>query len=707
MTALLRTPLHLGTEKRDMWLAGRMGWPRMNVPDAPRIADPERRRRSKKLRLFKQIYFPRRLYPEFIEDQNGKFHGEFLDELEWLIHHLSVVYFAKAGPRGIGKTWDVDIAATYAICHHFRDMILRIELEADAAKKRTGAMKKIFESNPLLAEDFPEIIQPIHDFGGDPRSAHPLHWSERDLKFSNGIWHCARGIDGTLRGFNVEGIRPDLVIINDIESEETIRSETESMVRRARMEKEISALHGQGVACSYLYTQTVPAVGCLADEYTDQEKRADWNGRRCKMQIFPPVRPEMWEHYMQLCRTPAKSETDENRTHFQEQGPVIASELGMDPHVFDGLDFGYRLALEYYSKNKALMDEGIEMIEPMQHPAHLFYWFFAHKGEAWIASEFQNDPKSNPNVKDRQLVEHALMARRVETAAGIVPAWAAYVIVSADVGLYKLDWEVDAWSADGATSQLILQGITDTHVNDGGRWIGMTDVHGQALLAHESILAALRNLRAFVGKGFESEATGERIYPHLHGVDCGGTAKDFSFQETIYEFCAESGTNWIPLKGASNWSERKSERALSQNWECPEELNPGRRIDCNADHWKLQAFQAYTLPTHNADGTPYRGTRLLHMDTPHASLAEYCRQQTSEKHVTTILPGREVGKSQRVGWYLASGGARRNHKWDTCWEQFALIAILLWMQDKRKPRNAAQQPSRRPRSTPVYNPSYS
>ncbi len=190
-TLLEKVSLHQGHQRREAWLAGVSHWPRVNVPTAPRCFNPERRRASKNLRLFKQFYFPKRLYPKFTEDPAGKFHGPFLDKLEWLVRHRSVVYFAKAGPRGIGKTWDVDIAAIYAICHHFRDLVLRIELEAKAAGDRVEAVQKIFETNPLLLEDFPEIVQPIRDFGGDPRAAEPLKWSGHDLKFANGVWHCA------------------------------------------------------------------------------------------------------------------------------------------------------------------------------------------------------------------------------------------------------------------------------------------------------------------------------------------------------------------------------------------------------------------------------------------------------------------------------------------------------------------------------------
>lgn len=63
-----RQRLHM--PRRDLYIAGVTGWPRVHVPDAPRCLNPDRRRASKKLRAFKELYFPKSLYPQFIADSS-------------------------------------------------------------------------------------------------------------------------------------------------------------------------------------------------------------------------------------------------------------------------------------------------------------------------------------------------------------------------------------------------------------------------------------------------------------------------------------------------------------------------------------------------------------------------------------------------------------------------------------------------------------
>jgi len=272
--------------------AGFSGLPFLAEPDMAICANPARRAEGRRLRAFKRLYFPATLYPEFIEDGEGKFHGPFLDHLDNLVNNKAIIYSAVAAPRGIGKTWDVDIACIYAVCYRLRKMILRIEVEQDTAADRIETLKKIIMTNPLLREDFPEIVNPVLEFKGDARSAKNLKWSSADLKFSNDCKISSRGIEGTIRGFNVEGDRPDFVLINDIESEASVVSEVVCKKLRLTMEKEISALNGQGTRCSFLYTQTILCVGCLADEYTDQKQRPEWNGWRLPAKLSEPSFPQ-------------------------------------------------------------------------------------------------------------------------------------------------------------------------------------------------------------------------------------------------------------------------------------------------------------------------------------------------------------------------------------------------------------------------------
>lgn len=688
MTAMFRTSLHLAPSKRDMYRAGVSGWPRMNVPDAPRCVNPDRRRAAKLggPRAFKKIYFPK--YKD-----TGSFHGAFLDECHRLLKAQAVLYHAEADPRGIGKTTDKIIADIWAGFYRLRTFALWVTVNGPKACERIGSFKEHIYKNELLYEDFPEIIQPIRDFGGDSRAAQPYVWSANEILLPGGMWICGYGIDGSLLGMIKNNKRPDNVTIDDPEDEATIHSAAETEMRRKRIEKEISALHGQGEFCTYTMLCTVRAVGCIADEYTDQEKRPDWSGTRRAAQLAPPLHVEMWEHYKMLCRTPPRQETEEDRKHFIEKGVEIAIAIGMSADEFASLDFGYRKGLEYYAANKAAMDEGCVMLEPVQLPVHKFYWFWALKGEDFVASELQNDPKANPNIQDLRLIEHQLLSRRIETLpAGIVPAWAAYATVTIDLGLYRLHCQADAWSADGTTSHLLECCVEDTQVDAGGQWKAMIDPNGKQLMSDEAIRNALERLRIRFSLGFEQAGSAERMLPVMYGVDCGGVAGQsvkHAWDKVVFLFCS-TAPGWIPLKGESPWLEAVSDRAEGRWFICEEKNNPGQRIDCHVDGYKKRAYDAYQLPTIDQAGSPVRGTRTLHMDSAHKSLLPYCLHQASEKHVERFLPGRPTNKDMRVGWEkISSKGIHSNHWWDTCWMAYALSDIYQWKIGSYRPRRMA------------------
>lgn len=715
MTATLEMPpiLHLH-ERRDVWLPSVTGFV-AQLPEAPMCKDPARREAGgKSLRAFKRIYFPpwvqEVLGIRWIDDSDGKFHNEFLDALDIAIRALAVLYEAWAVSRGLGKTTDAEIATVYCVLYKLRELILWISLNGPESEKRVGAIKTIFEVNPLLLEDFPELVAPIKNFNGDPRGAHSekMVWTNSDLKFPNGVRVAGRGIDGQIRGFNIDLKRPDLVFPDDIENEFTVRSEAETNMRRAKMEKEVSALHGQGagiVRCSYFLIGTIPAQGCLTDEYTDQAKRPDWNGQRRGAMLKPPARLELWEKFMELSRARKDEETDAARLHFAEVALTVAPLVGLSVEAFSSYGFGMRQALEFYAPQKAEMDEGVLMLEPIQLPAWLYYWTLANKGESYVASELQCAPIAPEGTEEKVLHGEYILSRRGRTPAFVIPHWAKYPCVKVDVQKHCLWVEVEAWNAELDTTQMIEFGKVDTGMNRDGAFDALQSVDDKRRRVDQIIFDTLMRVHKRVSQGWPQAGTGEMIFPAICGVDCGGTTpleKDeaHAWYDAVLSFCQphNSGGKWIPLKG-EKWSKSIQERALANgnaHWILEEKSQQHGRRDCHTDYYKTQHYDALQITADlDTSGIPVRGAKILHAEGGfrladdgvtkiYSDAKIYAKHCSAEKFVAEFKEG-NVEQNDRVGWQLVSKGRRDNHGWDTGWMGFALRDMLKFKLRQRRP----------------------
>ncbi len=572
---------------------------------------------------------------------------------------------AIAAPRSIGKTTIEEGAAIWAALYRHRGFIVIIGETTPKGQQRLASIKDEILKNELIHTDFQEIVNPIRAFRGDPRSSPPGYpWNTDRFRLANGVWCHGRGIDSSMAGLNELGQRPDLIIGDDVESVSSVRSATETGMIEERWRKEVCRLHDINSPAAYFWICTIRAQGSISAKLTDKNVEPEWRGRRYGALVKEPDRRDLWDKFMDCCR-PNSFDGELELAEPAETWNILKSNE-MD---FSKLTEGHQRALRFYARNRDTMDAGAEVLDPIRLPLHVLFHARSTEGEDVFQCELQNNPSKNPNVTDRQIELEYLMKRRIDLRARIVPAWASRVICSVDVGMYRCHWEASAWSLDGTTSVMIECGIQETNVDAGGA-LKMTDaLTARQLMVQEGINYALRTMRLKFAQGWIGSV--RTFVPELIGIDCGGTAEDLAWQETILRHCVASGPKWVPLKG-EKWTASIAERALGRNWICESERNPGRRIDCNADEYKLRLIRAYETPAADEKGQPFRGARLLNYDTPQ----EYCVHQTAERYVATFSESRETNKAERAGWFVVPALRRRNHWLDTAWMQFALADIF-------------------------------
>ena len=134
-------------------LAGR------DIGDIPAVVDPTRKARAATdFRFFCETYFPAAFTLAWSPD-----HLKVIAKIERAV--LTGGLFAHAMPRGSGKTTLTTVACVWAILFGACPFVCLIAASAERARSLLSNIKTWFETNPLLLEDFPEVIYPVRKLG--------------------------------------------------------------------------------------------------------------------------------------------------------------------------------------------------------------------------------------------------------------------------------------------------------------------------------------------------------------------------------------------------------------------------------------------------------------------------------------------------------------------------------------------------------------
>lgn len=131
-----------------------------------------------------------------------------------------------AAPREHAKSTVVTFAKVlHSICYQTAHFIVIVRDSYDVAKLSVDDLRQELEGNERLLEDFGDLI------GG-------RKWTEAEFITSNEVKVLGRGQGNKVRGLRYRQYRPDLVIVDDIEDDESVDSRTqrdklERWIRRA------------------------------------------------------------------------------------------------------------------------------------------------------------------------------------------------------------------------------------------------------------------------------------------------------------------------------------------------------------------------------------------------------------------------------------------------------------------------------------------
>lgn len=610
--------------------------------------------------------------------------------------------FALAMPRGSGKTAIVRHAALWAASYGHCRYAFVIGANAGKAEDSLASIKVFMRFLDLYGKDFPEIAHPVRELRGTanraggqkcfgrstmiawgkdrivlPTVPPPKGWPKSWPLRADGMVPSSGSVIGTsgLTGEGIRGsvmtlttgeqLRPDLVLLDDPQTDESARSLTQNTEREQLVSAGVLGMAGPGGRLAAIMPCTVIQAGDMADRILDRKLHPLWRGERTRLLRSMPVDLARWEEYFELYRRCAQKEPPD-----------------------------YGEAIDYYRDKQSWLEEGAEASWPerkrdwevsaIQHAMHLYC-----RDVRAFFSEYQNDPLPLTPPSPGDLTADQIAGRVNRVPRGVSPIDCTRLTAFIDVQQDLLFWCVCAW-ADGFTGAVVDYG---TYPDQRRSYFSLREALPTLSQAtgvgslEGSLFAGLSTLtQSLLGRDWRSQSGGPLRVERLL-IDAGwGQSTDL-----VRRFCRQSPhvALLIPSFGRgisaagnpiADWPKREGERR-GLEWMIPP-ARPGqvRHVLYDANYWKCFLFARLGQPLGE------RGALTLFGTEPHAHRL-FADHLTAEYRVRTTGRGREVEE-----W------RQRPHRPDNHWLDCAAgccVAASLLGVDLAETQEA--RPSGRPR----------
>jgi hypothetical protein len=453
---------------------------------------------------------------------------------------------ALAATRGEGKTTNCECVVTYCVLTgKVRFAVLFSATGADA-EHSLDAIKDRLETNDRLCDDYPEVCVPLRALENTPNRAHyqlvkvngsesvpsRFSWCGREIVMPHvpgsrcaGSIIATRGLDAAVRGLKIGDRRPDLAVIDDPDTDDTVNSEDQALKLEKKIDRAIAGLAGQKRHIARVMLTTIQRPNCVSAWFTDPERKPTWKGRRFRFLVRPPDRQDLWEEYVMM-RAADLQTVDENGEHTDPHGR--RSHRWYLEHRKE-MDSGAVVANPHRFNDQVLPDKSKMEVSALQR----YYNEVARIGAEAVRTEFDNDPPAELGPIESGITAARIIKQTSGYERRIIPPDCTVITQGIDVGKRLLHWVVRAWKADGTGYVLDY---------------GVHDVHGTVYGSDAGLDVALS--KALKGRAEDFAAT---VY---HWPD--GTAADldrFSLvdagyrTDTIYATCREIGVGIAPVMG--------------------------------------------------------------------------------------------------------------------------------------------------------------
>ncbi len=554
--------------------------------EIPPIKNPKRREQAlADPRKFLLTYFPERYTRKF-----SRLHEVMIETI--YERAKTGGRQAIAAPRGVGKTELVKGMLVYLILAE----LVRFPLVIAATSELAGRIYKDFRTklstSELLLADFPEVCHPVRELDGAPQRAGKQHvdgqltrivWTANDylsLPYVpgspyGGVKMSYYGLDSAFRGVNIDGDRPDFVLIDDPETRESSASLDQIHKRETMVDQDVAGLSALGSNIAIALLTTVQNRYCYSFRVTDTTIKPAFNGRRFALVEKWPDNMEAWQTYI------AK------RGQAQAAGDKDAVE-----------------AVDYYLANREAMDAGAVMLvddfEPIEKSGRQLVlsalqasWNkIADTSMTAFLTEYQNDPEEEESIEGNGLTAGIVQSRIASEMQDILPKETECVTVGLDIGKHASHWVKIAWE-NPAIGTVIDYGVMETY--------GLS-FQSETKAIESALLSALESW---------SEIAREHN-PIMVLVDSG------AFSDAIYAFCRNAGRPFFPSKG---WDSARFRMPQARTGDkvpldhCYASKQTSDQVwlyNVNTEYWKTWVHQRFLIRSHSESGSRNAGSLALY-----------------------------------------------------------------------------------------------
>ena len=647
-----------------------------DIGAVPKVVDQQRRDACRNdLMLFLKTYFPQKFKLAWSSE-----HKIVIAKIEAAVLHGGL--FALAMPRSTGKTTICERAAIWATAFAHRRFVALIGATEEAACQILDEIKMEIECNELLLQDFPEICYPVRRLDGIANRCNGqtclgvrtrITWTDNEIVYptvdgakSSGTVIQVRGITGRVRGMKAavatgESLRPDLVLIDDPQTDESAASPEQNRKRMRILSGAILGLSGPGVKIAGVMPCTVIRPGDMADEILNRDRHPEWNGERRKLMLEFPKDMDLWNKYHEIWAD-----------SLRECGDI-------------------QMATQFYTDHRAEMDAGAvvswpERFEPgeisgIQYAMDLFF-----RDKDTFYSEYQNEPLPDDEGEADKITVQSVWDRMNNRKRGEIPLEAEHLAMFVDVQGKLLFYMVCAF-ADNFTGYIVDYGAFPDQKR---RYFSLKDANPTFQLKYKNsgwegaLYSALGDLTDDLLSRKWKREDGAELYIEKCVIDSawGDSTK------TIYRFCKESPFSRIlmPSKGRGISAaqrpmteyRRESGVKIGFNWRIFRVRGQAsaRLFEYDTNFWK--SFFRQRL--FSAPGDPGSFTVFGSDEEQHRLLAEHLSSEVStvtngggrRVDVWKLIPGREnhwldstvgcMAAASLLGCDLSFDGIRSRHR---------------------------------------------
>jgi predicted phage terminase large subunit-like protein len=273
-------------------------------------------------------------------------HDDLFKELQEAVTNGVSDDLAYAAPRGNAKSTIVSFAfIIWCAVYNLKHYMLIVSDTAGQANDFLANIKSEFENNQLLAGDFGDLVGDV--------------WTNSDLILSNEeVRIQALGVGKKIRGRRYKQWRPDLIVCDDLENDENVRSEEQ----RRNMQ-----------------TWFTKALSKAGDERTDKiviGTIMHYDSLLAKILKNPLYRTRKYQAVIKW-----------STSLLWEEWEKIITELANPKRITD--------ARAFYLQHEEEMLAGTEVLWPEKEPYYVLMLQLIADGPAAFSSEKQNEPLSD------------------------------------------------------------------------------------------------------------------------------------------------------------------------------------------------------------------------------------------------------------------------------------------------------------------------